>query len=87
MREVSTEEGAAVAKELDCMFIETSAKDGTNVEQAFCDPVRRLIELHKQILEPPKENELAPKETAGVRKSSFWDKLRRRFSHERNDDR
>ena len=34
-RQVKMEEGEAKAKELGVMFIETSAKDGSNVEQAF----------------------------------------------------
>ena len=37
LRKVSTEEGQALAKELDIMFIETSAKSGINVKQLFKD--------------------------------------------------
>ena len=36
-RQVNTEEGQALAKELDIMFIETSAKSGINVKQLFTD--------------------------------------------------
>jgi len=34
-RQVGTEEGQALAKELDVMFIEASAKAGINVKQLF----------------------------------------------------
>ncbi|KAA6413694.1 MAG: Ras family [Lasallia pustulata] len=36
-REVSTQEGSALAKELGCDFVETSAKECINVERAFYD--------------------------------------------------
>lgn len=35
MRQVSTEEGAACAKQLNIHFLETSARTGKNVEEAF----------------------------------------------------
>ncbi|KAK3361272.1 GTPase NRas precursor [Lasiosphaeria ovina] len=41
-REVMTQEGEALAKELGCDFVEASAKTGTNVDRAFCDAVRRV---------------------------------------------
>ena len=41
-REVSTQEGTALAKELGCSFIEASAKSCINVEKAFYDIVRQL---------------------------------------------
>ncbi|KAK4983706.1 RAS2 protein [Elasticomyces elasticus] len=41
-REVSTQEGSALAKELGCDFIEASAKNCINVERAFYDVVRSL---------------------------------------------
>ena len=34
-RQVGTEEGQALAKELNVMFIETSAKAGVNIKQLF----------------------------------------------------
>lgn len=34
-RQVGTEEGQALAKDLDVMFIETSAKAGINIKQLF----------------------------------------------------
>ena len=41
-REVSTQEGAALAKEMGCDFVEASAKNCINVEKAFYDVVRAL---------------------------------------------
>lgn len=41
-REVSTQEGNALARELGCDFVEASAKNCVNVEKAFYDVVRRL---------------------------------------------
>jgi GTPase KRas protein len=41
-REVSSQEGQALAKELGCEFVEASAKNCINVERAFYDVVRLL---------------------------------------------
>ncbi|KEF50894.1 Ras family, other [Exophiala aquamarina CBS 119918] len=41
-REVSAQEGQALAKELGCEFVEASAKNCINVEKAFYDVVRQL---------------------------------------------
>lgn len=41
-REVSTQEGNALARELGCEFVEASAKNCINVEKAFYDVVRQL---------------------------------------------
>ena len=41
-REVSTQEGSALAKQLNCDFVEASAKNCINVEKAFYDVVRQL---------------------------------------------
>ena len=41
-REVSTQEGSALAKELGCEFVEASAKNCINVEKAFYEVVRLL---------------------------------------------
>ncbi|QIW95920.1 hypothetical protein AMS68_001438 [Peltaster fructicola] len=41
-REVSTQEGQALAKQLGCDFVEASAKNCINVEKAFFDVVRQL---------------------------------------------
>lgn len=52
-REVSTQEGNAMAKKLGCEFVEASAKLSINVEKAFFDVVRQL---RKQRLVSPKAN-------------------------------
>jgi len=41
-REVSKEEGAALARQFGCPFFETSAKTATNVNELFLDLVRSL---------------------------------------------
>lgn len=41
-REVSSQEGQALARELGCDFVEASAKNCVNVEKAFFDVVRAL---------------------------------------------
>jgi GTPase KRas protein len=41
-REVSTQEGSALAKDLGCDFVEASAKNCVNVEKAFYEVVRQL---------------------------------------------
>jgi GTPase KRas protein len=41
-REVSKEEGAAMARHFGCEFIETSAKTAQNVERLFMNLVRSL---------------------------------------------
>jgi GTPase KRas protein len=49
-REVSKEEGAALARQLGCEFVETSAKTAQNVEQVFTSLVRALRQTRN--LEP-----------------------------------
>lgn len=41
-REVSTQEGSALAKDMGCDFVEASAKNCINVEKAFYEVVRAL---------------------------------------------
>ena len=41
-REVSTEEGTALARQFGCDFLETSAKTAENVERLFMNLVRSL---------------------------------------------
>lgn len=41
-REVSVQEGSALAKDMGCQFVEASAKNCINVEKAFYDVVRSL---------------------------------------------
>src|ERR1700712_681032 len=48
-REVSTQEGHALARELGCDFVEASAKNCINVEKAFFDVVRQLRRQKQQV--------------------------------------
>ncbi|KAI4216791.1 MAG: hypothetical protein LQ351_000740 [Letrouitia transgressa] len=50
-REVSTQEGNALAKEMGCDFVEASAKNCINVEKAFYEVVRSL-RRQRQDLKP-----------------------------------
>ncbi|PSR75200.1 ras family-domain-containing protein [Coniella lustricola] len=50
-REIGTHEGTALAKKLGCGFIETSAKLGTNVEEAFFSVVRADRRRKRDILD------------------------------------
>ncbi|KAJ2892684.1 ras-2 protein [Zalerion maritima] len=52
-REVSTQEGHALARELNCEFVEASAKNCINVEKAFYDVVRILRRQRQQAARPP----------------------------------
>ncbi|KAF2148922.1 ras-domain-containing protein [Myriangium duriaei CBS 260.36] len=52
-REVSTEEGKQLARQFGCPFIETSAKSGTNVENAFYDIVRDIRKHDRDITSRP----------------------------------
>lgn len=49
-REVSSQEGQALAKELGCEFVEASAKNCVNVERAFFDVVRRLRKQRQSLV-------------------------------------
>lgn len=51
-REVSTQEGHALARELNCEFVEASAKNCINVEKAFYDVVRILRRQRQQASRP-----------------------------------
>lgn len=55
-RQVSTEEGERKAKELNVMFIETSAKAGYNVKQVIVLPILRstYIEINSRFMEASK---------------------------------
>lgn len=50
-REVSTQEGSALARELGCDFVEASAKTCVNVEKAFYDVVRQLRRQRNEIIQ------------------------------------
>ena len=45
-REVSKEEGAALAQSFGCGFIETSAKTAQNVDRLFMNLIRSLRQTH-----------------------------------------
>ncbi|KAI9704616.1 MAG: Ras GTPase ras2 [Bogoriella megaspora] len=53
-REVSTQEGTAMARALGCDFVEASAKNCVNVERAFYDVVRSL---RRQRMQATKSND------------------------------
>ena len=50
-REVSTQEGHALARKLGCEFVEASAKNYINVEKAFYDVVRLLRRQRQQSIQ------------------------------------
>ncbi|CRK46941.1 hypothetical protein BN1723_001216 [Verticillium longisporum] len=54
-REVSTQEGHALARELGCEFVEASAKNCINVEKAFYDVVR-ILRRQRQAASRPQPN-------------------------------
>lgn len=54
-REVSTQEGHALARELGCDFVEASAKNCVNVEKAFYDVVRKLRDQRQHASRPPQQ--------------------------------
>lgn len=51
-REVSTQEGHALARELGCEFVEASAKNCINVDKAFYDVVRILRRQRQAAMRP-----------------------------------
>ena len=48
-RQVTTEEGAALARSFNCKFIETSAKSRVNVDNAFYDLVREIRRYNREM--------------------------------------
>jgi len=48
-REVSRQEGEALARSFGCKFIETSAKSRLNVERAFYDIVREIRRYNREM--------------------------------------
>lgn len=54
-REVSMQEGQALARSLGCEFVEASAKNCINVEKAFYDVVRMLRSQRQQSIQRPLE--------------------------------
>ncbi|KAI2630089.1 ras-2 protein [Xylaria nigripes] len=58
-REVSTQEGHALARELGCEFVEASAKNCINVEKAFFDVVR-ILRRQREIASRPQATRARP---------------------------
>lgn len=54
-REVSREQGEALAKSFDCTYIETSAKSRINVENAFFNLVREIRSYNKSVAGGPSD--------------------------------
>jgi GTPase KRas len=48
-REVSIQEGRALASNLNCDFTETSTKTNLNVEEAFCNLAKKVLLQKKPI--------------------------------------
>ncbi|KAJ8084292.1 hypothetical protein PM082_003060 [Marasmius tenuissimus] len=61
-REVSKEEGAALARQFGCEFIETSAKTAQNVERLFTNLVRALRQTKNIEVGQPAGNAVRQKE-------------------------
>ncbi|KAJ6503907.1 ras protein [Mycena sanguinolenta] len=61
-REVTRNDGAALAKQLGCEFIETSAKTAQNVERTFTNVVRALRQK-KEAESPATQNHSGKKKT------------------------
>lgn len=57
-RQVSEEEAREYGEKNNMIYYETSAKEGTNVEQAFMELTKKIHAKNKQILEENKENEV-----------------------------
>ena len=55
-REVSTQEGSALAKEMGCDFVEASAKNCINVEKAFYEVVRSLRRQRQETTQLARRN-------------------------------
>lgn len=65
-REISSQEGQAMAKELGCEFVEASAKNCVNVERAFYDVVRSLRK-QRQAANPQYHSSKSSGANAGAR--------------------
>jgi GTPase KRas protein len=69
-REVSREEGAAMARNFGCRFFETSAKTAQNVEKLFTDLVR-MLRMSKENVDrgvpPPPPPTKPPKQSGRIK--------------------
>ena len=69
-RQVPTEEGAAFAQRMGCLFVEASAKTAVGVTEAFSDVVERIIdtpELWGEVKDKPKASSSASASAAKAR--------------------
>ena len=69
-REVSREEGAAMARDFGCRFLETSAKTAQNVEKLFTDLVRLLRSSKESVdrgVPPPPPPTKPPKQSGRIK--------------------
>jgi GTPase KRas len=71
-REVSSQEGQALARELGCDFVEASAKNCINVEKAFFDVVRQLRRQRQSPSKPAGPAKITPGGPVGDR-PNFYD--------------
>jgi len=66
-REISTEEGQALARSWgNCSYFETSAKTGTNIEEAFKELVRQVVLKDKCLGTEKKESKKRRKATCTI---------------------
>lgn len=77
-REVSTQEGSALARELGCEFVEASAKNRTNVEKAFYDVVKIIRRQNAAAFAPGGANRPANGAAANRRDTMPEDRRNRR---------
>jgi len=82
-REVSTQEGHALARELGCEFVEASAKNCINVEKAFYDIVRIL----RQQKRPEGWSQLNARGTRMMDDGDGADASESRYRRKKNSDR
>lgn len=83
-REVSTQEGQHLARELGCEFVEASAKNCINVEKAFYDVVRLLRRQRQQHM---KQTPISGRSGGGDRDRDHHDRGHdRRYREKRSKD-
>lgn len=63
-RQVPTLRGAEVAQEHGIEFLETSAKSGLNVQEAFASLTRKIMSADKALLTKPRDSVIDPEEPA-----------------------
>jgi GTPase KRas protein len=81
-REVSTQEGHALARELGCEFVEASAKNYINVDKAFYDVVR-ILRRQRQAASQPMSPTGSSKYEASRRTDSSVQSEKGRYRRER----